>query len=175
MALTVGRDLAGVVAGGEVGGPGAAAESFDTGPGVVAAGADDRDVEDGDLDLVVGSADVVAVPAQDGRLVADRVEVGAHVAGVGPASGDAQRTPLAAAAHDQRQRAERPRVARGLGQRDPFAVVRLGAGRPQGPQRLGGDREVVEALRRGREGAGRTPRARGPTTRRRDRRRPGRR
>ena len=132
-------------------GPGASAKSFDAGPGVVAAGADDRHVEDGDLDLVVGSADVVAVPAQDGRLVADRVEVGAHVAGVGPASGDAQRTPLAAAAHDQRQRADRPRVARGLGQRDPLAVVRLGAGRPEGPQRLGGDGEVVEALCRGRE------------------------
>jgi hypothetical protein len=102
VAFAVSPNLAGVVSRGEFDSLGAPAEPFDAGPGVVAVATDDGDVEDSDVDLVVGAADIVAVPAQDGRLVADRVEIGAEIAGIAPLGRDAKGTTLAAASDDQR-------------------------------------------------------------------------
>ena len=104
----MGRDLASMVPRREVACRRTPAKSFYPRPRVVAAGADDRDIEDRDLDLAVGSADLVAVAAQDFGFVADRLEVGADVAGVAPSGGDAQRTTLAPAPDDQRQPTDGP-------------------------------------------------------------------
>ena len=76
----------------------------------------------------------------------------AHVDRVAEPGRDPQGTTLAAAPDDHRQRADRSRVGRGLGQaRRALPVVRLGAGGPQRPHRLDRRLEQVEPLPVGRE------------------------
>ena len=103
-----------------VGGRGAAPEPLDPGPGVVAVVADDRQVEDGDGDLLAAAGrrrrSAGAAPrscAGPSRGRARTLQASAH------ARGDPQGPALAAAADDDRERADRPRVAGGLGKGRP--------------------------------------------------------
>jgi hypothetical protein len=85
------------------------------------------------------------VPVQHLDLAFQGVGFRAHVAGVAEPGGDPEGTALASAADDHGDVVQRPRVGRGLGQRDPLAVVRLGAGGPQRPHRLDPGLQRVEA------------------------------
>ena len=78
--------------------------------------------------------------AQQGRLVAGQV------GRVGLLGDDPQGPPLPGPADDDRDVADRPGIAGGLGQPDVAAGVRLGAGRPERAQRLDADLQLVEPL-----------------------------
>src|ERR1700736_4184673 len=91
---------AGVVALGEGGGGGSAAQFFHDRSGVSAVAADDGDVEHGHLDLRWIAPGLHAVLAQDGELAVQGAEVGGEVAAVAEPGGDLQRALLAAAAND---------------------------------------------------------------------------
>ena len=82
------------------------------------------------------ATDGVAVARAAPRACGRALEVRGEVAAVAEPGRDPQRAPLAAAADDDRDPAGRAGVAGRLGQADPLAVVRLGAGRPQRPHRL---------------------------------------
>ena len=86
---------------------------------------------------------------QHGELVVEHLEGGRQVAAVTQPGGDRQRAALAVAADDDGDPAGGPRIAGRLGQADPVAGVRLGAGRPQCPHRLDGGLQRVEPLTSG--------------------------
>src|SRR5215471_14728098 len=142
---------AGVVALGEGRGGGAAAQFLHDRCGVLAVAADDRDVQHGDFDLCGIAPGGGAVPAQDGELAVQRAGVGRKVAAIAEPGGDGQRAPLTGTADDDRDPRHRPRIAGRLGQPDPLAPVRPGAGLPQGTERLDGRLQLVEPGRRRRE------------------------
>jgi hypothetical protein len=83
-------------------------------PHVVAVPTHDRQVEHGDGDLGGVATDLLAVPAQHGRLLLHGVH--RHVARVAQPGRDPQRAPLATAADDHRHVVQRARVRRRLRQ-----------------------------------------------------------
>ena len=126
------------------GGP--AAQPLHPRPDVVAVAADDRQVEHGDRDLVAGrgrprrsagAARRACGPAPRGRTAR------CSRRRAGPRSRSVRRSPPPPTMTGIS--CDRPRVAGRLGQRDPLAVVRLGAGRPQRAHRL--DRRLQRSSR----------------------------
>src|SRR5262249_56055482 len=73
--------------------------------------------------------------------------IGGQVAAVAERGRDAQRALLPAPADDDRNLRDRARVAGGLRQRDPLAVVSLGARQPERAQRLHGRFHLLQPPR----------------------------
>ena len=118
-----------------------AAQPFDGLRHRVPVPADHRHVQHADGQLVDRPADARQLRLHPGKGTVQVRQP--DVAPVRHSGRDGQR-PRPAAAHDDRHSGGRPRIAGGLRQPHPDSVIRLGAGRPEGPQRLDGFLEPVQ-------------------------------
>ena len=134
------------MAGGVDGGRQASTEPLHPDGDILAVGTDHRQVEDGDLDAGGVAAHRGAVPVQDVDLGWQHGLIGRQVAAVGLLGNDPQRSPLSRTADDDRHFADRSGIAGGLRQVHVAAVVGLGARRPERPQRLDADLQLIKPL-----------------------------